>query len=53
MRIKEWDLKKEDRLATNFMALYIEETGNTIEKLSKTANIWAKEMEANPNAREF
>ena len=53
MGIKKWDLKKEDWLASHFMALDIEETGNTIEKLSKTANICAKEMEANPNAREF
>jgi len=42
-----------ERSQSHFMALDIEETGNTIEKLSKTANICAKEMEANPNAREF
>ena len=53
MGIKEWEVKKDDWMLSHFLALEIEETGNTIVKLSKTANICAKEMEANPNARDF
>jgi len=49
----EWELKKDVWMLSHFTALDIEETGNTIDRLSKIANICAKEMEANPNTRDF
>lgn len=53
MGLREWDIKRNFWLDKQFQALDIEDTFAILEKLSKSANICVKELEANPNARAF